>query len=65
MKTDRLQRYAKDASAELGGVFQTHLDAKGGLKRRNRRKGVNKAIDRLATRKTRMYQGGERGSEIK
>jgi len=31
----------------------------------NRRKGINKSVDRLATRKTRMYQGGERGSEIK
>ena len=30
-----------------------------------RRKGIRKAVDRLATRKTRMYQGGERGSEIK
>ena len=57
LKTSTLQNYVKKSIYKGRGA-----DPNLGRKQRS---SMMKAVDRLATRKTRMYQGNERGSEIK
>ena len=57
LKTSTLQNYLKKSIYKGRGA-----DPNLGRKQRSSQM---KAVDRLATRKTRMYQGNERGNEIK